>query len=242
MATLSQRFKKHYCPEPFEYRSRRTHTNLGWLKQTIAALSIFAAVYAAAATETQLGQSVVDGVRYLLTAETDFAYLMDKAAPYLPQQLDTAVWKRVQTTVSRPADPLQYMLKPVDGVLTATFGWQTHPVLKQQVMHEGIDIAAPAGTAVRAAASGQVRVVEDSAQFGKIVIIEHSSEVQTVYGHLAESAVKAGDAVTQGQLIGRVGQTGMAQAPKLYFAVSDKGKFIDPLTRIQGDFSGKDGT
>ncbi|MDU4961928.1 MAG: M23 family metallopeptidase [Sporomusaceae bacterium] len=241
MAILSQRFKKRYSPEPVDYRTKRSRGSLGWLKQTAAALSVFAAVYAAAATETQLGQSVVEGVRYLLTTEADFAYLLDKAAPYLPQQLDTAVWKRVQTTVSRPADPLQYMVKPVDGALTATFGWQTHPVLKQQVLHEGIDIAAPAGTAVRAAASGQIRVVEESAQFGKIIIIEHSSEVQTVYGHLAEAAVKSGDSVTQGQLIGRVGQTGMTQTPKLYFAVSDKGKFVDPLTRIQGGFSGKDG-
>jgi murein DD-endopeptidase MepM/ murein hydrolase activator NlpD len=108
-------------------------------------------------------------------------------------------------------------------------------------MHEGIDITAPAGTAVRAAASGSVRVVEESAQFGKIIIIQHSEEVQTVYGHLAEASVKANDPVTQGQLIGRVGQTGMTPAPKLYFAVSDKGKFVDPLGRIQGEFTGKDG-
>jgi murein DD-endopeptidase MepM/ murein hydrolase activator NlpD len=241
MTTFSQRFKKRYYSEPVEYRTNRTRMNLGWLKQTAAALLIFAVVYMAASSDTQVGRSVVDGVRYLLTTETDVAYLMEQAAPYLPQQLDSSVWKRVQTTVSRPADPLQYMVKPVDGKLTATFGWQTHPVLKQQVMHEGIDITAPAGTAVRAAASGHVRVVEDSAQFGRIIIVEHSSEVQTVYGHLAESAVKTGDPVTQGQLIARVGQTGMAQAPKLYFAVSDKGKFIDPLTRIQGEFAGKDG-
>lgn len=240
MTPFSQRFRKRYS-EPVEYRTKRTRMNFGWLKQTAAALFIFTVVYLAAVSDTQAGRSVVDGVRYLLTTETDIAYLIDRVSPYLPQQLDTAVWKRVQTTVSRPADPLQYMVKPVDGKVAATFGWQTHPVLKQQVMHEGIDIAAPTGAPVRAAASGNVRVVEESAQFGKIIIIEHSNEVQTVYGHLAEAAVKAGDPVTQGQLIARVGQTGMTNTPKLYFAVSDKGKFVDPLSRIQGHFSGRDG-
>lgn len=239
MPTFSQRIKHH--AEPVDYRTKRTRMDFGWLKQAAAALILFTAVYTAAISDTQWGRSVVEGVRYLLTTETDVAYLAERIAPYLPQQLDTAVWKRVQTTVSRPADPLQYMLKPVDGKLTATYGWQMHPVLKQQVMHEGIDISAPAGTPVRAVASGTVRVVEESAQFGKLVIIEHSHDVQSVYGHLAESMVKAGDSVTQGQLIARVGQTGMTPSPKLYFAVSDKGKFIDPLSRIQGEFSGKDG-
>lgn len=240
MGSFSQRLKKHYS-EPVEYRAKRNRMDFGWLKQTVAAVLLFSAVYMADVSDTQVGRSVVEGVRYLLTTETDVSYLVERVSPYLPQQLDTSVWKRVQTTISRPADPLQYMLKPVDGKLTAVYGWQTHPVLKQQVMHEGIDIAAPAGTAVRAAASGNVRVVEDSAQFGKIVILEHSSEVQTVYGHLGETVVKAGDPITQGQLIARVGQTGMTPTPKLYFAVSDKGKFIDPLSRIQGDFSIKDG-
>lgn len=240
MSTFSQRMKKRYA-EPIEYRTRRRRWNLGWLKQTAAALVVYAVVYLAAGSDTQIGRSVVDGVRYLLTTEIDMVYVVDRVESYLPQQLDTSLWRRVQTTISRPADPLQYMVKPVDGKLAATFGWQTHPVLKQQVMHEGIDITAPAGTPVRAAASGVVRVVEDSAQFGRIVIIEHSNEVQTVYGHLSETSVQAGDQVSQGQLIARVGQTGMAQSPKLYFAVSDKGKFIDPMTRIQGEFSGKDG-
>ena len=240
MTSFSQRFRKRYT-EPVEYRTKRNRINFDWLKQTAAALFIFAVVYMMAISDTQFGRSAVEGVRYLLTTETDFAYLIERVSPYLPQQLDTAVWKRVQTTVSRPADPLQYMVKPADGKVTAAFGWQTHPVLKQQVMHEGIDIAASAGTAVRAAASGNVRVVEESAQFGKIIIIEHSNDVQTVYGHLAEASVRAGDPVTQGQLIARVGQTGMTPTPKLYFAVSDKGNFVDPLSRIQGQFINKDG-
>lgn len=239
MPTFSHRFRQY--AEPVEYRKKRSRISVHWLKQMAAALLMFAFVYMADASDTQAGRLVLDGVRYLLTTETDMTYVLERVSPYLPQQLDSTVWKRVQTTVSRPADPLQYLLKPADGKLTATFGWQTHPILKQQVLHEGIDIAAPAGTAVRAAASGTVRVVEESAQFGKIVIIEHSREVQTVYGHLAETLVRPGDPVTQGQIIARVGQTGMTPNAKLYFAVSDKGKFIDPLSRIQGEFFGKEG-
>lgn len=239
MPAFSQRFKSY--PEAAEYRVKRSRVDLGWLKRAGVAVLIFCVIYGAAQSETRIGRSIVDGVHYILTTETDVQYVLERLSPYLPQQLDSALWKRVQTTVSRPADPLQYMLKPVDGKLTATYGWQIHPVLKQEFMHEGVAIAAPQGTGVRAAATGTVRVVEESAQFGKILIIEHSQDVQTVYGHLSEALVKPGDRVVQGQLVARVGKSGMTETSKLYFAISDKGKFIDPLQRIQGEFSGKDG-
>lgn len=149
--------------------------------------------------------------------------------------------KRVQSTVSKPADPLLYMTKPADGKLSAHFGWQTHPVLKQEMMNDGIGIEAQLGSSVRAAAPGRVKTVSESAKYGKTVIIDHGQEIETMYGHLGEVLVKAEDTVSQGQVIARVGKSGITSGPTLYFEVREKGKPIDPLTRIKGELPVKEG-
>ena len=65
--------------------------------------------------------------------------------------------------------------------------------------------------------------------------MEHSQDVDTLYGHLGEILVKQGDIISQGQVIGKVGKTGMVSGPLLYFEVREKGKAINPETRLKGD-------
>lgn len=207
-----------------------------WLKKFVAAALIFTMVYIAHISDTAIGRVVTDGVRYVMTVETDFSYITERLAPYAPQGFDKAVLKRVQNTVSKPADPLLYMSRPVDGKVVSPYGWRTHPVLKQEMMHEGIDYEALLGTNVKVAAAGKVKMVSDTAQLGKTLIVEHSQDVETVYGHLGEVLVKPGDLVSQGQVIARSGKTGMVTAPILYFEVRDKGKPVDPITRIKGNY------
>lgn len=216
-------------------------TDYGWLKRSLVAAIIFAVVYGLCISETTLGQSVTAGVKYMLQTETDFAYITDKITAYAPRNLDLSWLKRAQTTMTKPADPLMYMTKPVDGTLVAQFGWHTHPVLKQEMMHEGIDVEAPLGTSVRAAAPGKIKSVTDSAKIGKNIIIDHGQDISTVYGHLAEILVKPGDTVSQGQVIARVGKTGITTGPMLYFEVRVQGTAVDPLTRIKGEFPMKEG-
>lgn len=212
-----------------------------WLKKIVAAGLIFAIVYIAHLSGTTIGKVVTDGVRYVLTVETDFAYLAERLAPYAPQGFDTMVLKRVQTTVSKPADPLLYMTRPVEGRVLSPYGWRIHPVLKQELMHEGIDFEVVPGTSVRAAAAGKVKNISDSAQLGKTVIVEHSQDVDSIYGHLGETLVKPGDLISQGQIIAKSGKTGMVSGPLLYFEVREKGIPIDPATRIKGELSVKEG-
>lgn len=223
------------------WQYRDEDVDYGWLKRTVVSILVFSLVYIAHVSETAVGRVVDDGVRYMLTTETDVAYIADRLAQYAPQGFDTAVLKRVQTTVSKPADPLLYMSKPVEGKIAAPFGWRTHPVLKQEMMHEGLDIEAALGTSVRASAPGKVKLVNESAQYGRTVIIEHGQEVETMYGHLGEVLVKSGDMVSQGQIIARVGKTGITNTPQLYFEVREKGNAVDPMTRIKGDFPAKEG-
>lgn len=216
-------------------------TDYGWLKRTVIAAIIFAIVYGLCISETTVGQSVTVGVKYMLQAETDFAYVTDKIAAYGPKKLDLSWLKRAQTTMTKPADPLMYMNKPVDGTLVSPYGWRTHPVLKQEMLHEGIDVEAPLGTSVRAAAPGKIKNVADSAKIGKNVIIDHGQDTVTVYGHLAEVLVKPGENVSQGQVIARVGKTGITTGPMLYFEIRVKDTAVDPLTRIKGEFPIKGG-
>lgn len=207
-----------------------------WLKKIIVASIIFAIVYCAHISETTLGRMVDEGIHYTLSTQSDFNYVVEQIVSHVPAAMDLSVLKKVQTAVSRPADPLLYMSKPVPGNIISPFGWRVHPVSKQEMMHEGIDIEAALGTNVRATAAGKVKTVTNSAQYGKTLILEHSQDIDTLYGHLGEILVGPGDEISQGQVIGKVGKTGMVNRPMLYFELREQGKAIDPLIRLKGDF------
>jgi murein DD-endopeptidase MepM/ murein hydrolase activator NlpD len=104
------------------------------------------------------------------------------------------------------------------AVTTSPFGWRLHPILGSWIMHSGRDFAAPEGTPVVAALSGRVVSSGEAGGYGLAVEIEHGSPLRrTLYGHLSELYVKAGDSVRQGEVIGRVGSTGLSTGPHLHF-------------------------
>jgi len=221
---------RDYSWQDSEYRH-----NYGWLKKIIAATIIFAIVYCLHISETSLGKMVDEGLHYTLSTQSDFNYMVEQVISHAPATIDLSMLKKVQTVVSRPTDPLLYMSKPVPGNIISPFGWRTHPVSKQEMMHEGVDMEAELGTNIRAAAAGKVKNVTDSAQYGKTLILEHSQNIDTLYGHLGEILVAVGDVISQGQVIGKVGKTGMVNGPLLYFELREQGKAVDPMTRLKGD-------
>ncbi|HEY4221677.1 MAG TPA: M23 family metallopeptidase, partial [Myxococcota bacterium] len=90
-------------------------------------------------------------------------------------------------------------------------------------------IAAPEGTAVKAAADGAVVFAGDQGTaYGIIVVLQHAGDVVTVYGHLARADVKAGDKVSAGQALGAVGMSGGAETPRLHFQVRRGRTVVDP--------------
>ncbi|MFM9046139.1 MAG: M23 family metallopeptidase, partial [Cyanobium sp.] len=112
------------------------------------------------------------------------------------------------------------LLFPLIGsaVTTSNFGWRLHPILGSWIMHSGRDLAAPQGTPVVAALSGQVVSSGDAGGYGLAIEIEHERPMRrTLYGHLSELYVKPGDTVRQGEVIGRVGSTGLSTGPHLHF-------------------------
>ncbi len=121
------------------------------------------------------------------------------------------------------------LIWPVRGRITSGFGYRIHPLFKTRRFHAGIDIAAPAGTAVKAAASGEVLYAGWLRGYGKVVIILHRGGMATVYAHLKDIVVREGQRVSQGEIIGSVGSTGWSTGPHLYFEVRIDGRAVNPL-------------
>jgi hypothetical protein len=127
---------------------------------------------------------------------------------------------------------------PLDGRLTQGFGptdFALEPARCYEGhcyahFHDGIDIGAPLDTPVRAIAAGQVTIAGRMSDGGVIVEIEHRPGVFSLYGHLQpEPAVRIGDSVVAGQVIGRIGLTGLTTGPHLHFEIVASGVPVDPL-------------
>jgi lipoprotein NlpD len=112
---------------------------------------------------------------------------------------------------------------PLHGVLVSPFG------MRESEQHEGIDLAAPAGTPVLAAAAGKVLYAGSQRGYGNLVLLAHEGGLVTIYAHNAENLVAAGEAVVRGQQIARVGRSGNATGPHLHFEVRVGTRPHDPL-------------
>lgn len=118
--------------------------------------------------------------------------------------------------------------------ITSYFGNRKDPFTGQTRGHNGMDIGAPQGTSIVAAASGVVLVAEYLNGYGNTVIIEHGDGIRTLYGHIRNGGtlVKAGDRVEQKQKIAEVGSTGRSTGPHLHFEVHKNGQLQDPLDYV----------
>jgi murein DD-endopeptidase MepM/ murein hydrolase activator NlpD len=106
-----------------------------------------------------------------------------------------------------------------------------HPVLQKMRAHKGVDMAAPTGTKIKAAGDSVVEFVGVKGGYGNVVILKHANNVKTVYGHMSRFApgLKRGAKISQGQLIGFVGMTGMATGPHLHYEFMQNGQHKDPM-------------
>src|SRR5262249_35607417 len=118
-----------------------------------------------------------------------------------------------------------------DPVITSAFSRsRLHPVLNEYRAHLGVDYRAPAGSPVVAVANGTVVAAGVSGGAGRMVHLRHANGFETEYLHLSSIAVKAGTHVRQGDVIGRVGATGLATAPHLDYRVKKNGAFVNPVS------------
>jgi len=99
--------------------------------------------------------------------------------------------------------------------------------------HPGIDIAVPIGTLVRASGAGTVGQTGEDPEYGLFVLLDHSDEYQTMYGHLSRVVVQPGAAVIRGQVIGLSGNSGRSSAPHLHFEIRQRGTSLDPRIMVK---------
>lgn len=101
--------------------------------------------------------------------------------------------------------------------VTSSFGWRTHPITGRQHLHGGLDIAAPNGTPILAAKAGVVVISQYGSSYGNYVVLSHPDGTRTLYAHMSQRNVSAGDTVRQGQTVGLVGSTGSSTGNHLHF-------------------------
>jgi murein DD-endopeptidase MepM/ murein hydrolase activator NlpD len=160
---------------------------------------------------------------------------------YLPFE-DNPLWNNPDGYDREPSSeggaPLAYDLQeahfswPVAGPISSYFGTRTRHGRRRQ--HEGIDVAANKGAPVKSARSGHVIYADNKLSgYGKMVIVRHADAYTTVYAHLSEFAVKKGQFISRGQLVGKVGRTGRASNYHLHFEVRNDKRPVDPLLYLE---------
>ena len=122
-----------------------------------------------------------------------------------------------------------YLASPMEfSRVTSGFAMRFHPVLHKWKAHLGTDYGAAMGTPVRAVGDGVVQFAGEQNGFGNVVIVKHNNTDETLYAHLSRINVRPGQAITQGQHVGAVGQTGWATGPHLHFEFRVNGIHKNP--------------
>jgi len=121
--------------------------------------------------------------------------------------------------------------KPINGAITVGYGWREHPVFQDWRFHSGIDIEAPIGTEVKAALSGKVMLIKREHN-NMIVKTTDESGTTIIYGNLQKCYIETGQIISQGEIIGVMGETSSLGENGLHFEVWQNNKSVDPQSLI----------
>lgn len=169
--------------------------------------------------QDQMNKSVLDE-----TAETQL-----KPDKSLTKELKKLVFNYGQNqTVNKVYKDFDSMIAKLENKISSDYGMRTHPILKKERMHNGIDLALDHGADVKAPSQGKVVFAGNKGGYGNAVVLDHGFGVQTMYAHLSSIGVKEGQILTKDDLVGQVGSTGMSTGPHLHFEVLKDGKPLNP--------------
>ena len=129
-----------------------------------------------------------------------------------------------------PIDPPSiWPIEPSVDDISSGYGYAIHPFSKKRRFHKGIDIRAKVGTAIMAPADATVVEAGYDDKRGNYIILKHDDIYTTRYNHLSEIRIKKGATVKQGEVIGKVGSTGLSTGPHLHYEVLKNNKHVDPI-------------
>ncbi len=137
-----------------------------------------------------------------------------------------------ETSFSDKSSEPVVLMPPIEGHIKSNFGMRRDPFNGQRKFHAGVDIPAPLGTPVGAAADGKVVFAGRDGGYGNTVVIEHRDGRRTRYAHAQSLFVRAGESVEAGQPIAAVGSTGRSTGPHLHFEVIEGGRQKNPLKSL----------
>jgi len=179
----------------------------------------------------QLKKRVYFGESILEKKSEDIIFGLDSLIAQTGVQLSS--YAEICSTYEKKRDIINRTptIKPMKGYYSSPFGKRIDPFTQRYTMHEGIDIVAPEGTPIYAAADGVVNFADWYHGYGNTVVINHKL-YKTKYAHLSKISVKRGQKVKRGDIIGSCGRTGKATANHLHYEVHVNNKPVDPMDYI----------
>ena len=188
-----------------------------------------------------------DILRPLLEKQEEFQVLLDESESLQDALMNEIAQKQKELQQAQYKEELVKLalkgqnppsnatwIEPVSGyTITSAFGYRKAPTKGASTYHQGVDMACPTGTPIYATRSGTVtKAAYQAGGAGYYVSISHGDGFASIYMHMTRYVVSAGQSVTQGQLIGYVGSTGVSTGPHLHFGISYGGTYVNPMAYI----------
>jgi murein DD-endopeptidase MepM/ murein hydrolase activator NlpD len=163
------------------------------------------------------------------TAAEELLALARSKLPTLIREVQGEVEPALAEIIVREeAKPKGRPLQAGDTEITSRFGLRSNPFGWGYEFHEGIDFVAAYGSPIYVTAAGRVDRAEWEPGYGNYVVVDHGYGYQTLYAHLAEVRVKAGESIDRNQIVGYLGNTGRSSGPHLHYTVFQNGQAVDP--------------
>ena len=173
---------------------------------------------------------VLDTIDTSYSGDIDIENLMGEIQKTVERVDEIKDYLRIQKDIYM-ATPKGY---PVQSNISSPYGKRNNPFSAERTFHSGVDISATPGTPIRATADGVVSYSGWTQSSGYVVLIEHGCGFSTAYAHNRSNAVKVGQRVKRGEIVGYVGSTGKSTGPHVHYEVWEKGKRINPNKFVQG--------
>lgn len=188
-----------------------------------------------------------DILRDLISQQSEFQALLDESEALQSDLMTEIAEKQRELQAAQYKEELVKMalkgenppsnatwIEPVSGyTISSPFGYRKSPTAGASTNHKGVDMACPSGTPIYATRAGTVTVASYQAGgAGYYVSINHGDGFASIYMHMTRYVVSKGQSVTQGQLIGYVGSTGISTGPHLHFGVSYGGTYVNPMAYL----------